>query len=98
MVRRVIMNMGQKAKGNSVLDSVPVWSCWLLGAISGLIAGHVIGVERAALRVSTQQPRTAAIAVALCLILVFVFASRRFPGFANVALWVAAFCVGLIRC
>jgi hypothetical protein len=83
-------------KSKSVIDSVPdlVWS--LVGAASGFIAAHAFTGDSARLILATHFRRVVAIVAALCLGTVFLLARRRFPAFANVSLWFAAFCVGII--
>jgi hypothetical protein len=84
-------------KGKSIIDRVPdlVWS--LVMAISGFIAARAFSRDGAELILATQFRRAAAITTSLCLGTVFLLARKRFPAFANISLWSATFCVGLIR-
>jgi hypothetical protein len=83
-------------KGNSIIDRVPdpVWSG--LMAASGFIAAHAFNRKAAEVILATHFKRTTAITVAVCLGALFLLTRRRFPGFGNVSLWLAAFCVGFI--
>jgi hypothetical protein len=88
---------GRVMKGKSIIDRVPdlVWS--LAMAFSGFIAAHAFSTNSAELILATHFRRAAALTTALCLGTVFLLARKRFSAFANVSLWFATFCVGLIR-
>jgi len=89
--------MEEKAKSGSILDAIPDWIWWIVGGVSGFIAGHAISAESSGIRVAVQSRRMVVVTVALLLGAVFALSRRKFPGFGNVALWCGTLCLGLIR-
>jgi hypothetical protein len=69
-----------------------VW--WVLGAVSGVIAGRVIG--RTVLKLSTFQHSVAATIIAACLLSGFLLFRRRNEQLAGLCLWLGTFSIGLL--
>lgn len=90
---RTLMNTEQKTNGDSLFDALPGWARFLVVAGSGFIAGLALTAESF---VTIQHRRSTVIGLALCLILIFAVTRRRYPAFANLALWSASFCIALI--
>ena len=56
-----------------------VW--WVLGAVSGFIAGRVIG--RTVLKISAFQHPVAAVIIAICLLAGFLLFRKKYEGLAG---------------
>ncbi len=69
-----------------------VW--WVLGAVSGFIASHVIG--RTVLKVSAFQHPVAAAIISLCLLAGFLLFRKKYEQLAGLCLWLGAFSIGLL--
>ena len=69
-----------------------VW--WVLGALSGFIAGRVIG--RTVLKISAFQHPVAAAIIALCFLAGFLLFRKRYEQLAGWCLWLGTFSIGLL--
>jgi hypothetical protein len=69
-----------------------VW--WVLGAVSGFIAGRVIG--RTVLKISAFQHPVAAAVIALGLLVGFLLFRKKYEQLAGWCLWLGAFSIGLL--
>ena len=69
-----------------------VW--WVLGAVSGFIAGRVIG--RTILKISAFQHPVAAVIIAMCLLAGFLLFRKKYEGLAGLCLWLGTFSIGLL--
>ena len=69
-----------------------VW--WVVGAVSGFIAGRVIG--RTVLKLSALQHPVAATAIAVCLLAGFLLFRKKYEQLAGLCLWLGTFSIGLL--
>jgi hypothetical protein len=69
-----------------------VW--WVLGAVSGFIAGRVIG--RTVLKISEFQHSVAGAIIALCLLAGFLLLRKKYEQLAGLCLWLGTFSIGLL--
>ena len=70
----------------------PIWLA--IGAVSGFIAGRVIG--RHLFKIAVFQHTTSAGVLAVGLITTFLAARKRLPEFSGWCLWLGTFCIGLL--
>lgn len=70
----------------------PIWLA--LGAVSGFIAGRVMGRE--VFKSLVFQHSTATGILALCLITAFFAGRKRLPEFSGLCLWLGTFSLGLL--
>jgi hypothetical protein len=84
------INHGIEGLTRNIPDAI--W--WALGAVSGLIAGRVIG--RDVFKISVFQHTAAAGVIALCLLVAFLGLRKRLPQFSGWCLWFGTFCLGFL--
>jgi hypothetical protein len=70
----------------------PIWLA--IGAVSGFIAGRVMGKQ--VFKICVFQHTTTAGILAACLLAAFLAGRKRLPEFSGWCLWLSTFCIGLI--
>jgi hypothetical protein len=70
----------------------PIWL--VFGAVSGLIAGHVVG--QTVFKISIFRHTTAATIAAVCLVAAFILLRKRLPELSGGCLWLGTFSIGLL--
>jgi hypothetical protein len=73
---------------------VPDTIWWVLGAVSGFLAGRVGG--RSIFKLSLFQHTTVASITAVCLIAAFLVFRKKLPQLSGWCLWLGAFAIGLL--